>query len=756
MPHHDFCHDGHALQMEHLALFSSRTSQSPFNDGCEPMRMIVYFVISFILFLNNTLSALSWEWKTLASAKGMRKIVATDTALWCATDGGALRYDFSSNRFQQFLNTDGLAGNDVVAIDRDSRGRIWVAIADGTLNIYDPMRGVWSTIKDYVGQTINDLYAYGDSIFVSLSIGVSLYNARRWEVKETYKIGETNRVQIFNGEIWAAGKTALRRAKIDFPNLMAPTAWTVYTTAAGMQDNFVSTVCLYDGMFFIATRTGISIYDGVAWQSTEMSGFEIRDLAIWQGQLIALSYDGIYVRKAADLWEKVGGGVWTGVTLAVDTQERIWVGLQKDGLMYYDPSQRIWHEVIPEGPADNRFTALTFDHNGNLWTASSSGGVSRFDGNHWLHFNVTNKKTQTNLFMDLTVDKKNRVWAASWGGGVYIFTTTGDSIRIDRIHAANGLKGIDIDPNYVVVTKVMADDRGNIWILNYEAANLQVVAVVDSLFNWQYFSTLDGIKSRLVTTLAMDLSNRKWIGTQDMGVRVLDDNGTPFDKRDDDLSQGLTLEDGLSSLHIRTLACDRDGLMWIGTPEGLFYWYDGQVKPRYSLINDNINIVAVDVRNNKWIGTTGGLTLLEADGFTMRHFSTSNSPLVNDYITCFAFDENSGKAYIGTTNGISCVQTPYTRPAQNLSMLRGYPNPFILQRDSYFHIENLVEQVTVYIYTAEGKLVRRIPSSQIFGSRVDWDGRNDAGEWVVGGIYLFLAVGENGMSNVGKVAVIRP
>ncbi|MBN2355227.1 hypothetical protein JXO59_03890 [candidate division KSB1 bacterium] len=716
-------------------------------------RKFFYTILTFVVCAQ----AGTWDWQTLTSARGVRQIFAADTSVWCATDGGALRYDVDSGRFAHFLNTDGLAGNDVLTVEKDRHGRVWVAISDGTLNILDPHDNTWSAKKDYIGHIIHDLYAYGDSIFVSLDIGVSLYDAGRWEVKETYKIGETRRTTIIDGDIWAAGKTALRRANLDFPNLMAPSAWTVYTVDNGLQDNYTSAVCASEGLIFIATQSGVSIFDGSNWLPAELQGVEIRDLAVWQNHMIALGYNGVYMRKATATWEKLGGGVWTGQSLAVDGHDVIWVGMQKNGLLYYQATDKTWHEVIPDGPGDNKFTALAFDRNGNLWTASSSAGVSCFNGEKWIHFNMASGAVATNLFMDLTVDVKNRVWASSWGSGVYIFTAAGDSFQIEHISSHNGLRGIEIDPNYVVVPKVQADESGNVWILNYEAANLQVLAVVDTAYNWQYFSTLDGIKSRLVTTLAIDRAGRKWIGTQDMGVSVLDDGGTPFSKSDDDLTQGLGSEDGLTDLNVRTIAYDRDGVMWIGTPEGLFYWFDGQVKPRYSLINDNINRLAVDVRNNKWIGTVGGLTLMDADGFTMQHFSTSNSPLVNDYITCFAFDENTGITYIGTTNGLSRLQTPYSKPAQDLSQLRGYPNPFVLLgTNSYFHIENLVQGASVHIFTPEGKLVRKIASSQIFGSRVDWDGRNNHGEWVASGIYLYLATTETGLSKVGKVAVVRP
>jgi len=719
----------------------------------------VFQVLTVFLILINLRPAAAalWDWHTFTSAREMRKIFAEASSVWCATSGGVLRYDITAGAFAQYINTDGLAGNDIMAVVQDHRGRIWVAVDDGSMNVLDPSSGRWTTYRDYAGHVIHDLFPHGDSIFVSLDIGVSLYDASRWEVKETYKLGATLATLVRGREIWAAGESGVRQANLDFPNLMAPTAWTVYTTTNGLQDNLTTSICASEDLLIVGTKTGVSIFDGVSWLPGELADTEIRDVAIWNGQVIALAPNGVYARQGAGAWELVGGSAWGGTTLTVDRRGVIWIGTQKEGLLYFDPADPAWRTAVPDGPADNKFTGLAIDQNGVLWTTSSSAGVSRFDGSHWQNFNQNNHKTETNIFMDVAVDARNRVWAASWGYGIYIFTTRGDSISIDHIGHGNGLIGIDIDQNYVVVTRLKPDDRGNMWILNYQAANLQVVAVVDTLNNWQYFSTRDGIRSSLVTAIDIDYLGRKWIGTQDAGVTVLDDGGTPFDKSDDDLTQGLGTDDGLTDLNIRTVAYDRDGVMWIGTPEGLFYWFDGQVKPRYSLINDDINFVGVDVRNNKWIGTSGGLTLMDADGFTLRHFTTSNSPLVNDNITCFAFNDRTGETYIGTTYGLSRVETPYTRPAEDLSLLRGYPNPFILaESNSLFYIENLAVGASVRIFTPEGRLVRQIPAAQIYGARVNWDGRNDSGDLVASGIYLYLVTTESGLSRAGKVAVLRP
>lgn len=708
------------------------------------------------LFTLPALAGVTWEWQTFTNAIDTRQILAGDSSIWCATNGGLLRYHPNTRVFKAYVNTDGLAGNDITAVTSDHHGRIWAAIDNGAVNVYDPAKNNWHLIQDYAGHMIHRLTPYGDSIFVSLDIGVSLFDAKRWEVKETYKIGETYDTHFVGRQIWSAGPKGVYASNLDLPNLMAPSSWRQYTVADGLLANEARALLWFQERLYVGTTQGLAYFADGAWSPGEFKGRIISDLDIWQDQMVIATSEGVYWHKATDDNRKLGPSLPNAISIAVDASGQLWAGLDNNGIALYNSTLQTWEPLKPEGPADNKFTALTFDKSGNLWTASSSAGISRFDGEHWQIFNLANKKLPSNDYRCLAVDSKNRVWAGSWGGGIAIFTNQGDSVAISTLSSKDGLAGISVNANYVVITGLSADEQGNMWILNYEADNKQVLAVVDTLMNWQYFSTRDGIRSSLLLSLEIDHAGRKWIGSQGSGISVLDDNNTPFSKSDDDLSQGLGSEDGLLGLTVRSMAHDRDGIMWIGTPEALHYWYDGEVKPRYQVINDDINVIAVDVRNNKWIGTSGGMSMFEADGFTWHHFSTSLSPLVSDNVTSFAFDENTGQIYIGTTNGLSCLQTPFTRPASNLNSLSGYPNPFIIDGSGVqFYIDGLAENATVRIFTPEGRLVRHIPMAQIYGARVAWDGRNDRGDWVASGVYLYLVTTEAGFSGAGKVAIIK-
>ena len=170
----------------------------------------------------------------------------------------------------------------------------------------------------------------------------------------------------------------------------------------------------------------------------------------------------------------------------------------------------------------------------------------------------------------------------------------------------------------------------------------------------------------------------------------------------------------------------------------------------------DINVIAIDFRNNKWIGTKSGVSVLSNDSYAWTHYTTDTHPLVGNNVMSFAFDPNTGYAYIGTESGLSRLETPYTPPKENLSEVIGYPNPFIVDSfSSKFFIHNLADGSSVRFFTPEGLLVKTISKEDIPGSWTEWDGRNDDGEYVASGVYVFVIYTEDDLSYVGKVAVIR-
>ena len=95
----------------------------------------------------------------------------------------------------------------------------------------------------------------------------------------------------------------------------------------------------------------------------------------------------------------------------------------------------------------------------------------------------------------------------------------------------------------------------------------------------------------------------------------------------------------------------------------------------------------------------------------------------------------------------------------NLSRVFAYPNPLNLLKHDQLTFTNLMGQVIIRIYTPVGDLIRKI--DHIEGtSRVGWDGKNEEGNLVRPGIYMYHIetlnpeiVGK--ISTSGSIAIVR-
>lgn len=700
------------------------------------------------------------DWKTFTDMSHVRDLVISSNEIWSATGGGVLKFDVVTQSFQKFTNTEGLSSNDVTTLVMDKDGGFWFGLANGRINRLDPQTWTWEVIDDFKGHMINDFFLCGDTLFVGLDIGVSVYIISRREVKETYKNLGSFQVEIpvytvfINGEdIWVGTDEGIAKSSLRFLNLLDPQSWVNYTTRDGLPSNTIRAFAALDSVVFAGTGRGVARFWGNRWEVLEsgLGPLPINDLLVAEGKLYTATEMGVFKLEPNNTWNRVGDQISDVTCVNLDPQGNLWVGREDQGLAYLleDGS---WKGFIPDGPGSNSFKDLTVDEDGILWCATSKG-FHGFDGTKWVNY-TKEKGLASDDIRVVIVGPNNSKWFGSWGGGVIILDEEG----LHFYNSSDGhLVGIPGDPNYVVVNDMTLDQYGTVWMLNYQALNGNALVALTPDSQWVYFSTIDGLRSTTVTALAIDQWGRVWVGTLENGICVLDYGTDLFDKSDDDFSQGLTITDGLVSNNITAIAVDHNGVVWIGTPKGVNYWKGGEVYSKSGLISDEVRCIAVDPRNNKWFGTSGGVSVLDAEGYHWTHYTTANSPLVSDNVTCIAFNPKSGEAFIGTAWGLSRLETPFAIPKQDLSQVKIYPNPFLISpgKNNRLIIDNLADNSTLRIYTPSGFLVREIPSSHILGPRAYWDGRNDRDEMVASGIYVVLIFTDQGGVRVGRVAVIR-
>lgn len=98
---------------------------------------------------------------------------------------------------------------------------------------------------------------------------------------------------------------------------------------------------------------------------------------------------------------------------------------------------------------------------------------------------------------------------------------------------------------------------------------------------------------------------------------------------------------------------------------------------------------------------------------------------------------------------------------QTLEEVFSYPNPCYPEQGQVIKITNLPWNVEkVYIYTITGELVRSLERGDEIEEKMDhfeavWDCRNERGQEVARGIYIYLAVTNEGEQKAGKIAIVK-
>ncbi|MFH1862682.1 MAG: two-component regulator propeller domain-containing protein [bacterium] len=753
------------------------------------------------------------------SVQTVYSLIRIGADLWGGTNGCLFRLDLQTEAFQIFTNADGLSSNHITAMVQDNRGNLILGTADATLDIFNLNTFQVTTISDFkLNNKIFQIYAlYADSgkIYVGTDIGVSRMayneNLNRYLIEGNYiNLGDTTfseipvgAIQIFDGGIWVGTEKGLARGDLDAQYLELPSNWMNYTTAQGLSSNSVSALCVFrDTLYVACDSTGLNRFNGIEFEPLLISnGQDITLLKSFGDTLFVGRPGGIYYLQGNQLIRYGADGA-AGLCLEFAADGAMWSGREMStsklgGLQKYSGSD--WIYLVPEGPRGEIITDILVENDGSLWVTGilggsgatvsfSNGGLFHFDGQHWINLSLQDEYISSvspcgffgYQMRGITKDLFGTYWIASDGRGVAWFSYENDTLNAIAYYPASTgrLYGVAGAPDYCVVRDLLSDPWGNIWICNSEADPTQgePIAIIPADFlqdsaafpNW-YYTTVSIQPQQAqyyVDRIILDTYGRKWLGANNnitQGIHILDDNGTPLNDSDDTWTQ---LADAPSE-KVNSMVCDRDGVVWVGTPEGVRYFYpseDIDLLYGYDLyvpVGQNVKTVAVDPQNNKWFGTTSGVSVLGADNFTWKHHYTTldgayPSPLPGNAVQAIAFDATEGYAYLGTDNGLVRLTTPYKGMGQSVTSISVWPNPFLLQDGLnarlIFEPMGLSETAEVRIFTASGIFVRRLNVTDI---NIGWDGRNANGELVGTGVYLLLAYAPDGSTQVGKVAVVH-
>jgi ligand-binding sensor domain-containing protein len=236
-----------------------------------------------------------------------------------------------------------------------------------------------------------------------------------------------------------------------------------------------------------------------------------------------------------------------------------------------------------------RVGGICFDANGNMWVSNSgvapnSNGntalnVRKADGT-WKAIAITCPQVNAaNAEGDIVIDQSNQIWMVLPRGlnsiGLLVFNDNGtiDNTSDDQMITLSNATGNGALASNNVYS-IAIDQGGEIWVgtdagisVFYNPGN---VFVQGSNFDSQQILVNEGgfiqplLASQIVTAIAVDGANRKWIGTQNAGLYLMSADGTQ------QLLYFNTDNSPLFSNTINSIAIDQStGEVFIGTDQGI-------------------------------------------------------------------------------------------------------------------------------------------------------------------------------------------
>ncbi len=549
----------------------------------------------------------------------------------------------------EYSVADGLSQNSALALVRDDDGFLWIGTEDG-LNRFDGYEFRVHRPSDHdPGATAS---AYIRDIAVN---GRHLYLAT-------------------NG----GGLAIFDRVDEKFRML---------GVAEGLPANHFNAVDLARaGTLYLASRSGLARLD---WNGDPMSA-EFKATRIEVGSDPPRTDVWKLRRGASGLWVGTGDGVFRVDTgdrvqaLDVSGSERpfnvdsllempagvLWVGTWNQGLFRVELASGDTRRFLPgaadaQGLRTRRILQLAAGPDGSVYIGTDRG-LAWFDpGCNCIkaldHGRSARVAGRGFLVEALDVDERGGVFAGHWGEGLVRFTPSDQVFHVER-NRDEGVPGLKQGR----VRAILEDRGGDLWVGSFGGGVQRVAADArrDGI-EWPFealpFPADAPEAARLVWNLLQDRAGRIWVAT-DHGIYWTDPDAPSWH-----LEPALRPE--LRAGGVRVLMEDERGRIWAGSSSGLWRFDSfgearqpvqlvpaGGAEPWFAQQDRSVYALHRDSDGRIWVGTSGGLQILAADGTPLARYRVADG--LPGTIVWDIHRHADGDVFIGSNGGLVRVTDP--------------------------------------------------------------------------------------------------
>jgi signal transduction histidine kinase/ligand-binding sensor domain-containing protein len=311
------------------------------------------------------------------------------------------------------------------------------------------------------------------------------------------------------------------------------------------------------------------------------------------GDLLAGTFeDGLYVASTNGTQRHFNRRGDSGLSsdwvrcIGEDREGSVWIGTGGGGLDALR-TRKIEMVKVSDDWQGRTVLSVSPSSGGGLWVGTEGAGLYRIDQNTITHFGQTNGLANAVVWSVLE-DQQRQLWVGTWGGG--LFVRHGDQFQPSTLE----------DPSAAVLA-LHQDHNGALWIGTSGGLAQYVNGTCTR------FTRKEGLILPDVRVIAEDAAGTIWFGMSGGGLgRLQNGKVTQFRKTD-----------GLASDFVWSLHTEEDGTLWIGTfGGGLSRLKQGRfstITSRQGLPNDVICRIADDGLGNFWMSSYGGIFRIRKD-----------------------------------------------------------------------------------------------------------------------------------------------
>jgi hypothetical protein len=760
-------------------------------------KRLLYFIFLIASQLGFAQSNILWQ--GYFSYNEIKDLSQSSTTIFAASENALFSKNTISGQIKTTNTIDGLSGQTISSVYYSTKSnKTLVGYENGLMIVINEADGSMLNVVDIISKQlpsnikkINHFMELEGIVYVSCDFGMVQFNLTTLQFGDTYFIGDNgaeisvSQSALFNGFIYAATNNGIRRADISSKNLNDFNQWTLISsgTWSGIETFDTELIAVNTAGYIHKYDTNTNFFVGHAALSQPAS-----DVRVTDNYLIITTPGSIYIYdKQMILVRQIINSQIPEIlpifTCATSIGDIIYIGTQEDGLITTTISTAtIFENSTPTGPSRNNIFAIQTTSNA-LWAvygdynvsynpyALDSYGISKYSATGWLNIpyeKVLGAKSLSRITVN--PNNENEVYVSSFFSGLLKIVDDVPTFLYDQTNS--GLESISfVGPTYIDVriNGAAFDKSGNLWITNSRIKNGIKVLKTDK--QWQSYSTdkiLNAAENTSYGRIAIDKNGTKWITNNREGILGFNESTNTFKKITNGTDAG-----NLPIYDARAVAVDNRNQLWIGTTKGLrilpnvgSFQTENQLTTNPIIIIDNnlpqellyeqfITDIVVDGANNKWIGTAdSGIFLVSPNGQeTKYHFTINNSPLPSNIINDIDINSLTGEVFIATAKGMISFKGTATAASDDLTNVYVYPNPVRPEYDGTVKINGLLNKANIKITDIEGNLVYEITSE---GGTIEWDTTAFGKYKVASGVYMIFISAQDGTeTKVKKVMIIR-